>query len=632
LDGGIVRSEYTEYTARMTRLHKLHPLLLLVASVPAMAAAAMAPADPVQPPMREVVPQPAQPQPAQPAPALPPHAVQLAGVQLQGVDGELAANVRARLSLQQLSPAQRQQLSETRLGFLLRAAVSEVQQALEPYGYYDAEVTPELRRSGDQVTVLVQVRLGEPVRVRELDLAVEGPAREDAVVAALLARFHPQPGELLHHAEYEASKAAIARALDQRGYFDAELGVHRIAVTRASHSAAIGLSWTSGRRYRLGAVRFEGGPLRPGVLAPLVPWRDGDPYDQAQLLALQQSLVDADYFSAISLLPEPDKAVDGRVPIKVSLAPGKRSVYNLGLRYGTDSGAGINARLERRWVNMRGHKMLAELNLAQFKSDLTVQYKVPAFGWLDGWYTYSASLREEQIEDITSQYIDVAATRSGRWRGWNLLAGLNFKRERFDSFDGARFGYATVVYPSLWGQWKHGDDANVPRHGRRLTLELRGGVRALGSDLDFLQVRAEGRYIRPLGTGNRLLLRGELGSTLATHFDALPPSMRFYAGGDQSLRGYGYKEIGQRVDGHVVGGKHLAVASAEFEHMFTPVWGAAVFVDAGDAFDDRFDARIGVGAGLRWRSPVGPVRVDIGHGIGDPDQPVRLHISIGPDL
>ena len=559
-------------------------------------------------------------------------AIELQRVELQGVDGELAANIRARLALDRLPASQRANLSQTRLAFLLRAAPADVQEALEPYGYYDVEVTPAVLRSGNQVTVRLQVTLGAPVQVRRLDLFVEGAAKDDAAVASVLGRFQPQPGQLLHHAAYEASKSAIARVLGERGYFDAELGVHRIAVTRADHAADIGLSWTSGRRYRLGAVHFEGGPLRAGVLDPLVPWQVGDVYDQAQLLALQQSLVDADYFSGISLLPEPEKAVDGMVPIKVSLVPGKRSIYNLGLRYGTDSGAGINARLERRWVNMRGHKMLVELNLAQYKSDLTAQYRVPAFGWLDGWYTYSASLREEQIADITSQYVDLAATRSGRWRGWNLLAGLNFKRERYDSFDATQHGYSTLVFPSLWGQWKHGDDVNTPRHGRRLTLELRGGVRALGSDVDFLQLRAEGRYIRGLGVDNRLLLRGELGTTVSTRFADFPPSMRFYAGGDQSLRGYGYKEIGARVDGRVFGGKHLAVASAEFEHMFTPVWGAAAFVDAGDAFEDKFDARIGIGAGLRWRSVVGPVRVDIAHGIGSPEQSVRLHITIGPDL
>ncbi len=257
---------------------------------------------------------------------------------------------------------------------------------------------------------------------------------------------------------------------------------------------------------------------------------------------------------------------------------------------------------------------------------------MPAFGWLDGWYSYSVGLREEVIDNVTTQYVDVAAARSGRWRQWDLLAGLNFKRERSNNLDLDEYSYVSLVYPSLWGQWKQSDDVNTPQHARALTMNLRGGSTALLSDISFLQLSVEGRYIRGIGSGNRMLLRGELGATASDDFSRLPPSMRFYAGGDKSIRGYDYQEIGVNEGNEVDGGKYLAVASVEFEHMFTPVWGAAAFVDAGDAFDENFKVHYGIGAGLRWRSPVGPVRVDLAHGLEDPDQSVRLHISIGPDL
>lgn len=558
-------------------------------------------------------------------------AAQLQPVVLDGIDGELTANVRAHLSLEAMSAAQRSRVSEARLAYLLRVAPDEVRQGLEPFGYYDATVIAQLVRDADKVTVRLTITLGQPVRVRALDVTMSGPAGEDPLVSTPVAAFRPRVGQVFHSAEYEASKAGVARALGEHGYFDGVLRRHRVAVTRAEQAADVALAWDSGLRYTLGPVSFEGQQLRAGVLDPLVPWRDGEPFDQARLLELQQSLVDTDFFSGISLLPEPEKAVDHRVPVKVTLVPGKRSVYNLGLRYGTDSGAGINARLQRRWLNDRGHKMLLELNLAQYKSEFTAQYRIPAFRWLDGWMTYGASLRQEQVQDLRTETLDLVANRSGRWRDWNLLAGLNFKRERADSLLVDRHDYYSVVFPSAWGQWKRSDEVNTPRRGLGLTLEVRGGSHAIGSQVDFLQLRAEGRLIRGLGADNRVLLRGELGTTLSQDFSDLPPSMRFYAGGDKSLRGFGYKEIGTR-EGQLLGGKHLVVASAEFEHMFTPVWGAALFVDAGDAFDDHFDTHVGIGAGLRWRSPVGPVRVDIARGVSEPDPGLRLHISVGPDL
>ena len=559
-------------------------------------------------------------------------ALELKQVELSGIEGELAANVRAHLSIDRLTPELRGNVSQTRLAYLLSQAPAEVLRGLEPYGYYDAKVVPEVIRAGEQVTVRLAIELGDPVMVRELKLSMHGPGKDDAEVAARVASFHPLPGELFHHSIYEGSKATVARVLAQRGYFDAELEAHRVEVTRAEHAADIDLSWDSGRRYLLGAVTFEGQQLRPGVLDPLVPWEPGAEYDQARLLQLQKSLADTDFFSAISVIPEPDKAVDGQVPLKVMLVPAKRSIYNLGLRYGTDSGAGVAARMERRWINDRGHKLLLDTNVAQFDSFLLAQYRVPAFGWLDGWYSYSVGLREEIIDEVTTQYFDAIAARSGRWREWELLAGLNFKRERSNTQDSDEYSYVSLVFPSLWGQWKQADEVNTPQHARALTMMVRGGSTSMWSDVGFLQMQVEGRYIRGIGPGNRLLLRGELGATASDDFSRLPPSMRFYAGGDKSIRGFDYQEIGVSDGSKVVGGKYLAVASVEFEHMFTPVWGAAAFIDAGDAFDQDFVVHYGIGAGLRWRSPVGPVRVDIAHGFEQPEEGVRLHISIGPDL
>lgn len=559
-------------------------------------------------------------------------ALELKQVELSGVDGELASNVRAHLSIERLTPALRASISETRLAYLLAAAPAEIRDGLEPYGYYDAQVTPEVVRAGEQVSVRLAIELGEPVRVRRLELLMHGPGKDDPAVAARVAGFHPVPGELFHHAAYEAGKASVARVLAERGYFDAELEKHRVEVTRAARAADIELNWDSGRRYTLGGVSFEGQQLRPGVLDPLVPWELGAAYDQAELLDLQKSLADTDYFSAISVVPEPDEAVDGRVPMKVILVPAKRSVYNAGLRYGTDIGAGVSARMERRRINDRGHKLLFDMNVAQFDSVLMAQYRVPAFGWLDGWYAYTASVQEEIIDDITSQYFNASFARSGRSQGWSLLGGLNFKRERSNTFDIDEYNYVTLVYPSLWGQWKQVDEVNAPRHARALTLLVRGGSTSLFSDVGFLQVRAEGRYIRGVGPASRVLLRSELGATASDNFSALPPSMRFYAGGDKSVRGYGYEDIGVSDGTNVLGGKYLAVASVEFEHMFTSEWGGAAFIDAGDAFDDAINVHYGIGVGVRWRSPVGPVRVDIAHGVSDPDQSVRLHVSIGPDL
>jgi translocation and assembly module TamA len=327
--------------------------------------------------------------------------------------------------------------------------------------------------------------------------------------------------------------------------------------------------------------------------------------------------------------------------VNVDLTMAKRSIYSAGVRAGTDSGLGVTGGVERRWVNSRGHKLKALASLAQRENNVTVQYKIPAFAWLDGWYSFSASVREEPIDAINSQLVELVGSRSGKLGEWDLVAAMNVRRERYeDSPTGQNYLYSNLVYPSLWAQWSRSDDLLYPRRALGVTLEARAGSTALGSDIDFLQFSAKGQWVHGLGRRDRLLLRAEAGTTVTDGFASFPPTLRFYAGGDRSVRGYAYREIGevfQAVNGdrYVVGGKHLVVASVEYERMFTRQWGGAVFVDAGDAFDrrDDFEAQLGVGVGVRWRSPVGPVRVDIAHGLGDAaGSSLRLHFNIGPDL
>lgn len=569
--------------------------------------------------------------------AAPLAAAPLRAVRISGAEGEQLDNIRARLSLTRLKKAEREALSEARLAYLVRRVQDEVQDALEPYGYYEARASTAVERDARGIVVRIAVVRGEPVRVSATDIGIDGAAEADPGVMSRLPTLRPRAGEVLDHRLYEAGKLALQRRLLERGYFDAELVRHRIEIRRAAREAVLRLQWRSGQRYRFGPVQFEGAHIAPGLLQKTVPFTRGEPYHQRDLLALQQRLTDLDYFGYIDVRPEPEQATGGEVPVRVALTPGKRSIYSAGLSYGTDAGPGLQLGLERRWLNRRGHKLRADIDFSQRRRSYVVLYRIPAFEWAEGWYAFGINRRFEESRFVNSRIREAVAQRSGRYRGWDLGLALHARREQFELGQRGRIvqrGDARLVYPAFAAERRQGDDPLYPRRGFKLRGEVRLGLEALGSQTDFAQLLLEAGLVRPLGRSNRLLLRGQLGRTVTDEFPELPPSLRFFAGGDRSLRGYGFQEVGPRLGGQVIGGKNLLTASVEFEHMFNPTWGAAAFVDAGDAFSaaGAFRARSGIGAGVRWRSPVGLVRLDLAHGLDDANHALQLHINIGPDL
>jgi len=581
-------------------------------------------------------------------------AVTVGKVEILGLDEEMANNVRLSLSLVE---AAGQDISGRRMAYLVRAAEAETREALEPFGFYSPSIEIQRSRDNGSVSVTVRVDPGEPVRVRNSDIAILGPGGQDRYLQADLDEFIPSVGAIFNQPDYEASKNRISRRLTERGYFDADFAARRVEVTRALYAADIDLVWNSGIRYDMGPTIFEQTRpiIRQSLLERLVYWKEGEYYHQGRIDRLRTSLARLDYYSDIMITPDPAKAVDGRVPVDVRLTPAKRNIYTAGLSYGTDSGAGVRLGAERRYVNTRGHKALARLDYAQKRKTLTLQYRIPAFAWRDGWYTLSAQGYDEQTDYIDTRRIELVASRSGQYSPQvNLVAALHVLRERWaysaeESDDAAtplQYRYATFTYPSVLAEYVNVNDRSFPTGGVAGSLRLRSGLDGGGSDATFAQLHARATTFKGLGERSRLIVRGEAGRTWTGTLVDLPPSLRFYAGGEHSIRGYEWREVGPRLvryeeeDGVLretgylaLGARNVLTASVEFERYFVGNWGAAVFVDSGSAFDGSTpDWHTGVGIGARYRSPVGPVKFDIARGLDDPDSPFTIGLSIGSEF
>lgn len=552
-------------------------------------------------------------------------------VAIEGLEDELLEAARAALELRHYEG---REITSAQVRRLFEEGDEQIRESLEPFGYYNARVEGELEAAaGESFRAVYRAEPGPPTVVREAHVRVEGSGAKAPQVRTALEAFEPDVGERLDHAAYEQSKGAIGSALRATGYLDAQLLRHRVAVTRAANAATIDLAWRSGERFRLGEVRFSEAQFPERFLERYVPWDEGEYYSTDALLTLQQRLVDTDYFATVAVQPDVPAAENGAVPIDVLLVPAKRSVYSAAAYLSTDSGPGGRLGFERRWLNQRGHKLRAQTEYSQRLQQFTTSYQIPRLGPHDRRYNLGAAWRDEDTDTSRSQNLRAAVNETRRWRGFTRTLGLQFLDGSFEV--GGEQRSSTLLFAEGMLSRKDADDLFFPIEGRSIDYLLRLAPEGIGSDTSLAQLRADGRWVRSIGDDQRLLLRAALGAMVVDDFGALPPELRFFAGGDRSVRGFDYQQIGeQNAAGLVIGGEYLAVASAEYERFFAPRWGAALFVDAGDAFRSDFDVNLGAGIGVRWKSPVGLVRLDFARPVSTDllQRSWRIHLVIGPDL
>jgi translocation and assembly module TamA len=552
-------------------------------------------------------------------------------ITIEGIDGALLENVRLLLSIEQQRDSP--DLTPGRLRRLHTKALEEIRLALQPFGYYRSQTDAELRQEPDgSWFARYVVTPGTPLPLRQVDLSIQGEVLNDEAFDTLRKTALLRQGRALNHPLYEQYKRDLLRLSEERGYFDAVFTEQAIRIELQAYHADIALHFDSGRRYRYGQVTFSGElVLEESLLQRYLPFSSGDPFSTAQLQSLQQALSLSDYFDHVEVRVEREQAQDGVVPITVRLTMRQRSKYRFGLGYGTDTGPRGSVGLERRYTNRHGNRFASELMLSQIKRSVEASYSIPLKNPTSDRAVVRSEYRLDQTGDIDSRAVLVGAGIEGSIGLWRRSYGLNYQLEDFDI--GLQSGNSRLLMPSL--SWRYVNSAPLLYliKGSRTSIDLRGAREGAGSDTSFFQARLSGKYIVPVPVG-RFLFRGDAGVIDTEAFERLPPSIRFFAGGDYSVRGYGYKSLGPTDSaGNIIGGRYLLVGSAEYEFGLSEKWSGAIFTDAGNAFDEgEYELAKGVGIGLRRKLPIGWLRVDIAEAISSEGRPWRLHLTIGPDL
>ena len=552
-----------------------------------------------------------------------------ADVEILGLEDPLAANVLAYLDLdEEPCDAERWRIEQQH-----RGAPTRIRDSLQAFGYYEPTITPELEFAEECWHARFTIAAGDPIRIRALDLGLTGEAEQDPTFTSALAEAGLAIGGVLDHGAYDRLKRRLADLARERGYADAQFAANRIDVYPEEHAADIALRFDSGRRYAFGRTELTQEVLTEQLASSYLTFREGEPYDARQLVDVYAALADSGYFRTIDVRPLPADPATHTIPIAVALTSAPRTQTSYGVGYSTDTRLRFRFGRNNHRFNDRGHQFGINAQLSPVISEIRANYRLPLKGSRSEWLNFDVGVESEDTESAESEIFEIGARRVRERRTeWTRTQMLALRVEDFEIADQA--SRARLLMPGVGWTRIRADNEIRPTVGSRLSLEVRGAHDAIVSDTTFVQAIANAKWIWSLPRGRRVLVRSQVGATAEREFEELPASVRFFAGGDNSVRGYSFEELGP-VDenGNVIGGSSLITGSFELEQPLRARWSLAFFVDSGNAFaSSDVDAKTSVGLGGRWQSPLGPIRLDLALPLEDDHDDWRVHITLGPDL
>jgi len=588
-----------------------------------------------------------------------------AGVQVEvrGVGEDIRDNVLAYLSFERYKESN--DLSPEFVERLQERSEREVRGALRPFGYYEPVVTSEVMKPGGggndrDYRVIINITPGEAVIVEKVDVKVTGPGAGERMFTGITGDLPIQIGDRLTHSNYESLKGGLLRAAATNGYLDARMLRNEMRVDPQAHAAQITIEFETGERYHFGTTTIRQDSIDEALIRRYVRYKENDYFDATELLRTQFALDDSQYFSTVEVLPEERDRERHIVPISITAEPNRRHRYSYGVGYGTDTQVRGTVAWEDRRVNQRGHRFRTEAKAAATAQSINARYIVPIGDPAIEKFQMQLAGEHERLGDIDDRSVNFIPSFThvrGPWFGhwWQRVTYVELLHAESEFIASNRTDIQSLLIPGI-------SFSLVPRNylgealfSRALYAELRGSHDALGSDSAFLQIRMQAERVFDFASKWHVLVRGDIGATAVDTTSDLAPSQRFFAGGDRSVRGFGFNDLSPvqqatdannqpRVDEEgnpifeKVGGKHLFAGSLELVRDVGSKFAVAVFADAGNAFDSFDDPLMySVGIGVRLRLPVVSVGIDVAQALTTPagsnERPgPRLHLNFSPKL
>lgn len=531
---------------------------------------------------------------------------------------------------------------ERRPGFVrpwIRDVHRRVPEIAASEGYFSATVDVE-REEGRREHLIVKVDLGPRTTVGDVkiefagDLGGPGPERE-ARRRELAAAWTMPVGTPLRSADWDVAKTRLLEALAARDYAAARLASSEARVDAESAKATLHVVLDSGPAFTFGAYEVHGLQRYPeAVVRRLVDIAPGERFSGERMIELQRALQNGPWFASVVVDIDRDPAKPTGTPLRIAVTERPRIDIGLSAGYGTDDGVRGEAALRYRDLFERGFDLQSSVRAGQYRQiGYADVYLPPGRGVLPGYgampYRDSVGVLAEHstIEKLAVSRLAMAGYRHYKLERWETRVGLSYQVER--SFpEGGEPRVTRALAPIVAWTWRNVDDFLDPKRGGVLNLQVAAAKKSLASEQDFVRVYGQYQHWFPITPRDQLLVRTEWGTTFASSREGIPEDFLFRAGGSRSNRGYGYQALGVREGDAVVGGRYLATGTVEGIHWLDDTWGAAAFVDVGDATDGRggWAANPSYGVGARYRTPAGPFALDLAY--ADRERKFRISFSV----
>lgn len=554
-------------------------------------------------------------------------------VSLHGLPKNEENQVLASLSIK--AAEKEKKLNENRIESLHQLAIPEITTTIEALGYYDSHVRGALVPVPGGYRAEYWVTLNSPTTINSVTVQLLGEGKDDLKLKALAEHPSLIAGTILKHNVYESYKQTLLSQALQLGFLNAQFESNEIQVNQDTRQAEIILILNTGHQYRMGAVTFKDLPYPSDYLERHVRLKPDAPYTTENLNKLQKNLTETELFKYVRLEPQLEDSDDYIVPVKVRLKPRPHNRFFGGGGYGTDTGMRGMLGWERRRQNYPGHKINTTIKASQRFNQFNLRYTIPGSHPATDRLIFGFRVTEETQRDKKySRRGDVSITQIKKMGEVERILDVNYLAEVYRELQATPKDRSQFLIPSASLVWTHVTQSAPKQFGFQLGATVRGGAGTTA----FGQGELRFKWIAPLGEESRLLMRSQLATTAVKNFERIPLSLRYFAGGDLSVRGYGYQTLGPReMDplGNlvVVGARNLAVGSLEVERTIYKQFSIAAFADTGNAMNG-WKSRLysGGGFGIRYATPLGPFRVDIARPILSGKQRLRLHLTFGMDL